>query len=105
MKGQADGSLRGALSCYAPGGVGGAGDALAVADFDGDGRPDIAVGAQNFEIIIFRNVGDGTFQRSFLWTGTSVNRVATADLNGDGKPDLIYHGFAQSSTIDVILHK
>jgi uncharacterized protein (TIGR03437 family) len=63
---------------------------MAVADFNGDGKPDIAAWIPNSQIllpgaVLFGN-GDGTFR-----SGPSVpgGRQWIADVNGDGKPDLV----------------
>jgi hypothetical protein len=60
--------------------------AVAVADVNGDGNPDMVVvgGSVN----VFLGNGDGTFQApiSYAIAGSSI---AIADLNGDGKPDLV----------------
>jgi len=67
------------LSPQGPGGL--------VADFNGDGRPDVIRGQQ-----VFLSNTDGTFTPG---TGISVgqnvafNIIAVADFNGDGRADLL----------------
>jgi hypothetical protein len=60
------------------------------ADFDGDGKMDIAVGTDN-SVKIFYGKGDGTFETPVtLMTSTGrVTPFSAADMNGDGKPDLV----------------
>jgi hypothetical protein len=73
----------------------------AVADFNGDGLQDIALGlgvccstpADGFMNILFGN-GDGTFQPAVHYlaphanTSNSGGVVVASDFNGDGKPDI-----------------
>ena len=66
---------------------------MAVADFNGDGKPDIAVWVPNSQLVrsgavLFGN-GDGTFRSGPAVPG---GRQWIADVNGDGKPDLIIAG-------------
>src|ERR1022692_1468736 len=67
------------------------------ADFNGDGKPDVAVLAGS-AILVFIGKGDGTFQPpvNFLTTGACL---AAGDVNGDGKVDLIASGSAGTSVL------
>jgi hypothetical protein len=72
----------------------------AVADVNGDGKPDIVAitsgaytpgsGYTNYSVSVLLGKGDGTFRpiQSFP-LGTGAASVWVADVNGDGKPDLI----------------
>ena len=89
---------------------------VAVADFNGDGKLDIAVtDTQNGIVQIFTGNGDGTFTAaagsSFATdTAASPNPVGivTADFNGDGKPDLAIinnHGSpASSANVGILIN-
>jgi hypothetical protein len=68
---------------------------LVVEDFDGDRKPDAAVGngTSNFSMSVFRNnstPGTVSFTDRFeMPTAAAVNDLAAADLDGDGKKDLV----------------
>jgi hypothetical protein len=71
-------------------GVGNSPISVAVADLNGDGKPDLAT-ANWFsdDVSVLLNQGNGTFAAAVNYGADSYPiSVAAADLNGDGKPDL-----------------
>lgn len=66
---------------------------LAIADLNGDGKPDLAtvtLGAQAGTIAIFTQSGAGQFQPDGTYPGINdIAWVAIGDIDGDGKPDLV----------------
>jgi len=81
---------------------------VAIADLDGDGRPDIAV--TNFAantVSVLQNsgaIGSSSFNNEFDYnTGNSPYGLAIGDLNGDGKPDLAVTNLSDN-TVSVLLN-
>src|SRR6266849_2455137 len=78
---------------------------VAVGDFNGDGRQDLAVANQNSnDVSVLVGNGDGSFQSprnfaagSFLWS------VAVGDFNRDGRPDLAVAN-QNSNNISVLIN-
>jgi trimeric autotransporter adhesin len=82
------------------------GQSLAVGDFNGDGKPDVAVAASpnnsdmGGELTIFVGKGDGTFAAGFDVSPTvdpmllteELTSLATADFTGNGSSDLAIFG-------------
>ena len=109
----ADGTLQQGVN-YFPAKSTGTMQYLAVADFNGDGKLDIAVtDAQNGIVQIFTGNGNGTFNAGPTFatdTAASPNPVGivTADFNGDGKPDLAIinnHGTpASSANVGILIN-
>jgi hypothetical protein len=74
---------------------------VAVADVNGDGKPDLVVlnsdcgtsckGSVHGVVGVLLGNGDGTFQTAMSYDSGVVDpvSVAVADVNGDGKPDIV----------------
>ena len=85
---------------------------VAVADVNGDGKPDLLAGNQcdtssncaHGLVGVLLGNGDGTFQPAVTYNagGTGVWSVAVADVNGDGKPDLVM-AIAFYNTVAILL--
>ena len=80
---------------------------VCVADFNGDGKPDVAalLSQQWEEIYYFENDGAGNFTKKRIWGSTNEDYgssgISICDLNRDGRPDIIYSngdGFGPAST-------
>ncbi len=65
-------------------------------DFNGDGRPDIAVASgQDNTVSVLINNGNGTFRPAVNYgVSESVVSIVSADVNGDGRVDLVCAGTA-----------
>ena len=87
--------------------VGTAPQSVAVADLNGDGKPDIAV-VNNMSspptVSVLLGNGDGTFQPQVTYAAGGLNPagIVIGDVNGDGKPDLVVTS-AGNNTLDVLL--
>jgi hypothetical protein len=101
MLGNGDGTFQAPVS-YA---TGNGPRSIAVADFNGDGIPDLATANHDDDTVsILLGNGDGTFQPHVDYaTGYQPVSVAVGDFNGDGKPDLATADFG-SYVMSVLLN-
>jgi hypothetical protein len=75
---------------------------VAVADFDGDGRPDVAAltGGSSDTVTLLHGQGGGALDIGGSFDAVPLSYFLLAeDLNGDGKPDLVYSTFGLDPTI------
>jgi hypothetical protein len=90
LLGNGDGTFQPALQTVTPEPISPYPGAMVLADFNGDGRLDVASGAGDFLLL---GNGDGTFQ-PYLILGATGSGIAIGDFNRDGKPDLAVGGVA-----------
>jgi len=79
--------------------------AVAVADVNGDGKPDLVVAIFFFNTVgVLLGNGDGTFQAATTYSsgGFFPSSVAVADLNGDAKPDVAVANFCGGNGINCL---
>ena len=69
---------------------------VSFADYDRDGFVDVvqqAWTANGREAVVFRNLGDGIFERAFDLVKTSHGSVTFGDLDNDGWPEIVLTGW------------
>ena len=102
--GSAGARARPGLSFVLPSSLAVSATAVAAADFDLDGRPDLAVAISDGTIGILRNLGKRAFAAPDVYAagsaGTSV--ILTHDLNADGRTDL---AILDKAGVGVLLNK
>jgi hypothetical protein len=86
LSGNGDGTFTGG-SAYALPAIA---SSLMTADFNGDGKLDVAVADGSAGVYVFLGNGDGTFQSPVISNINNLNLAgAVGDFNGDGKLDFI----------------
>jgi hypothetical protein len=80
---------------------------LQVADFTGDGTPDIYVAEMGLGVnedpqhLLFLNRGDGSFERRTLFSGIPTHEAKVVDLTGNGLPDIVGKSYSPEHHVDV----
>jgi hypothetical protein len=80
-----------------------------VADFDGDGHPDVYVGEMglgehdNPRHFVLRNRGDGTFESHRIAEGFPTHEAKAANLTGDGRHDVVGKPYHPENRVDALI--
>lgn len=107
LLGNADGSFDNGISYSTNSGGNGFPQDIAVADFDGDGNPDVAIaGDASGGAIVTVMRGDGNGGLSFAGNfgfGQNASAIATGDFNHDGNQDIAVTHSSGGGFVNVLL--
>jgi len=80
-----------------------AGPSVRVADFDGDGRRDLAAGTTGSFLVVQLGNGDGTFRDAYHLAAGSGPSLTVGDFDGDRRPDVVTAD-SSAGTVTVLLN-
>ncbi len=105
LLGTGDGTFQAAVDVPLP--AGSYPSSVAVGDFNGDGKPDLAVAIPSSNhVLVLQGIGNGTFQAALAFgAGSRPASMAVGDFNGDGKPDLaVSNTMCWSCSLSVLIN-
>jgi uncharacterized protein (TIGR03437 family) len=106
LAGKGDGTFAAPVVMPLAGGIGRGPYSVTAADFNRDGKLDLAVALSDDPpeeggfaggLLTMLGRGDGTFEAPVVYA-SDANTVVTGDLNGDGSPDLIVTGVVNAGS-------
>ena len=80
---------------------------IQIADFDGDGRPDIYVAEMGLgenddpTHYVFLNRSGGEFEETVIARGVETHEAKAIDLTGNGRPDIVGKSYTPDHHVDV----
>ncbi len=101
LLGNGDGSLQSPV--FYPQSQTGTASSGVVADFNHDGKPDIASAGIGVGLAVLLGNGDGTFAAPAYYFDNGASSLVTADFNGDGKLDIAAGGTIVSTSQTALL--
>jgi hypothetical protein len=78
--------------------------AIAIADLNGDGKPDLVTANSGNTVSVLLNRGQGSFEPKRSYAAGGSGSLTVADLNGDGTPDLVTAN-GRADTVSVLLNR
>ena len=79
---------------------GGPGDEITVADFNRDGRMDIAGAGTSAAVSVYLSSPDGTYREAAVLQGSfRIDATAASDLDNDGHPDLLVVRWSEAASL------
>jgi hypothetical protein len=82
-----------------------------VADFNGDGNPDIYVAEMGLgenedpQHVVFENQGDGRFEPVTVADGVATHEAKVANVTGTGRPDIVGKSYGPDHHVDVLYNE
>lgn len=89
---------------YSPVAVSATPVSITTADFNLDGRPDLALAANSAAVDVLENTGSGFTRTAIPMSASAQNGIAAADFNADGRPDIVASEYG-GNTFSVLINQ